>query len=339
MLISQISNNLWPNVCRSFFTDVGVAMQHLQYTRTELVECVPFGEDFGWSLSPVEGHQQNTAAYYTPYTFSGKERDMEMRSIREDLKKISTTEQTGLSYFGARYYDAGLSIWLSVDPMSDKYPSLSAYNYCAWNPVMLVDPDGREIETTEEGWKIISAALVATLGKNHPFSWNKETGKVEFDGKADLTGFKKDTQKEIIDKYKTLVEKKDFNVNVQVKGNDEEIQDQNGGITTLRQQEARGLTVLSADGKSANVYISEEPLYKQDGKWFVNPQKQDEQGITSLHEIGGHAYYFSQGIYNTGPNGKENNRLTSEFEGHARQVFKGKNLTNYIKKQPITYHR
>ena len=112
----------------SFLTDGGgVATQHLQYTRTELVECVPFGEDFGWSLSPVEGHQQNTAAYYTPYTFSGKERDME----------------TGLSYFGARYYDAGLSIWLSVDPMSDKYPSLSAYNYCAWNPVMLVDPDGR----------------------------------------------------------------------------------------------------------------------------------------------------------------------------------------------------
>ncbi len=35
-----------------------------------------------------------------------------------------------------------LSIWNSVDPMADKYPSLSPYNYCAWNPMKLVDPMG-----------------------------------------------------------------------------------------------------------------------------------------------------------------------------------------------------
>ena len=40
------------------------------------------------------------------HTFSAKEKDTE----------------TGLSYFGSRYYSSDLSIWLSVDPMSDKYP-------------------------------------------------------------------------------------------------------------------------------------------------------------------------------------------------------------------------
>lgn len=61
--------------------------------------------------------------------------------------------ETSLSYFGARYYDAGLSIWLSVDPLSDKYPSLSAYNYTMNNPVILGDPDGRSVicETCPEG--------------------------------------------------------------------------------------------------------------------------------------------------------------------------------------------
>ena len=43
------------------------------------------------------------------------------------------------------HYNSDLSIWLSVDPMSDKYPSTSPYAYCANNPVKLVDPDGRDI--------------------------------------------------------------------------------------------------------------------------------------------------------------------------------------------------
>ena len=62
------------------------------------------------------------------YTFSAKEKDSE----------------TGLSYFGSRYYSSDLSIWLSVDPMSDKYPSLSPYTYCADNPVRVVDPNGED---------------------------------------------------------------------------------------------------------------------------------------------------------------------------------------------------
>ena len=62
------------------------------------------------------------------YTFSAKEKDTE----------------TGLSYFGSRYYSSDLSVWLSVDPMAGKYPSLSPYTYCADNPVKLVDPNGEE---------------------------------------------------------------------------------------------------------------------------------------------------------------------------------------------------
>ena len=58
--------------------------------------------------------------------------------------------ETGLSYFGARYYSSDLSIWLSVDPMSGKYPSLSPYVYCADNPVRLVDPNGEKIFAVNE---------------------------------------------------------------------------------------------------------------------------------------------------------------------------------------------
>jgi len=79
------------------------------------------------------------------YTFSAKERDPE----------------TGYSYFGSRYYSSDLSVWLSVDPMSDKYASLSPYVYCANNPVMLVDPNGEEI------WKPdLEGNLIAERGDN-----------------------------------------------------------------------------------------------------------------------------------------------------------------------------
>lgn len=34
--------------------------------------------------------------------------------------------------------------WLSVDPLADKYPNISPYAYCGWNPINAIDPDGRE---------------------------------------------------------------------------------------------------------------------------------------------------------------------------------------------------
>ena len=49
-----------------------------------------------------------------------------------------------------RHYNSALSIWLSVDPMADKYPGMSPYVYCANNPVRLVDPDGRTIVPKDE---------------------------------------------------------------------------------------------------------------------------------------------------------------------------------------------
>ena len=45
----------------------------------------------------------------------------------------------------ARHYNSDLSIWLSVDPMSDKYPGVSPYTYCGNNPVVLKDPNGEDI--------------------------------------------------------------------------------------------------------------------------------------------------------------------------------------------------
>ena len=44
----------------------------------------------------------------------------------------------------ARYYNSDLNIWLSVDPLVDKYPNLSPYTYCANNLVRLVGRMGQK---------------------------------------------------------------------------------------------------------------------------------------------------------------------------------------------------
>ena len=61
--------------------------------------------------------------------FTGKEQDVE----------------TGLNYFGARYYMPALARWTGVDPLAQKHAEWSPYNYVLNNPLGLKDPDGRQI--------------------------------------------------------------------------------------------------------------------------------------------------------------------------------------------------
>ena len=64
-----------------------------------------------------------------PYKFNGKEFDQE----------------TGLYYYGARYMNPRTSLWYGVDPLTEEYPSIGVYTYCADNPIRNIDSDGERI--------------------------------------------------------------------------------------------------------------------------------------------------------------------------------------------------
>ena len=80
----------------------------------------------------------------------------------------------GYSYFGARYYDSEVSVWLSVDPLSDKYPSTSPYMYVRGNPIMLVDPNGMWDKDADGNWTATKGDSWWKLHKQSGMSW-KET--------------------------------------------------------------------------------------------------------------------------------------------------------------------
>ena len=100
----------------AYLTHRGNVVQTLNY--------LPYGEDW------VEQNHfdPSDTTRLGIYRFNGKEKDHE----------------SGFHYYGARYYWSELLTgWLSVDPLVDKYPSVSPYAYCEWNPVINIDPDGR----------------------------------------------------------------------------------------------------------------------------------------------------------------------------------------------------
>ena len=94
----------------SYITNLdGEVVQHIEY--------VPFGEVF---------IEERNSIWNTPYLFNAKEFD----------------EETGLYYYGARYYDSRLSLWISTDALKEKTPNVSPYIYTDNNPIIYIDPDG-----------------------------------------------------------------------------------------------------------------------------------------------------------------------------------------------------
>jgi RHS repeat-associated protein len=165
----------------SLITDLdGSVVQHVEY--------VPFGEVF---------IEERNNKWNTPYLFNAKELD----------------EETGLYYYGARYYDARVSIWYGVDrPLIDgtyldgeindgvfNSFNLNPYIYCTQSPVKRIDPTGMfdiETGTIEKGdnltkiTKQINDRFGTNLTINEISTANgiKNTNKIQIGDKIVLPG-------------------------------------------------------------------------------------------------------------------------------------------------------
>ncbi len=126
----------------------------------------PYGEDIAESASAVS--PSSPGASLQPYRFNGKE----------------SQEFAGLPYldYGARFYHQLSSRWTTMDPMAEKYYSVSPYAFCSGNPVNFVDWDGEDFTRKIRRNTIYISAVYYTDEKSMTSAkqavsfWNSRTG-------------------------------------------------------------------------------------------------------------------------------------------------------------------
>jgi RHS repeat-associated protein len=134
--IAQVDTKTWDGDNSDPDNPLNVALIRYQYSN-HLGSAVLETDEVGNPISYEEYHPYGTTAYRSAkagfaislkrYRFSGKERD----------------DETGLYYFGVRYYAAWLGRWTSVDPLGF-VGGLNLFRYCANSPIMFSDPTGAE---------------------------------------------------------------------------------------------------------------------------------------------------------------------------------------------------
>ena len=130
-------------------------------TVVQTMNYYPFGAQFCDGSAATSDFQQ--------YKYNGKELDK--------MHGLNTYD------YGARQYNPVTARWDRIDPLAEKYYSVSPYVYCLNNPIRLIDPDGRKIflvGTHDEQMRTLGYMQKLT---NDNLLLNRKTGEVTIGGR------------------------------------------------------------------------------------------------------------------------------------------------------------
>jgi len=95
------------------------------------LEITDVNNHYPFGLNHVVGNK-GLLGDYKNYKYNGKE-----------------LQETGMYDYGARFYMPDIGRWGVVDPLAEKYHSISTYHYAMNNPIKFIDPNGMNADVWE----------------------------------------------------------------------------------------------------------------------------------------------------------------------------------------------
>jgi len=78
----------------------------------------------------------------TSYRSGRTETEVSQKRYKYVMKELDN--ETGLYYYGMRYYASWIARFVSVDPLQHDYPELTTFQYASNRPIVMIDIDGLE---------------------------------------------------------------------------------------------------------------------------------------------------------------------------------------------------
>ncbi|MCF0187333.1 MAG: RHS repeat-associated core domain-containing protein, partial [Bacteroidaceae bacterium] len=189
----------------------------------------PFGAEF------CDGSTKN---YNQKRKYNGKEFD--------NMHGLNTYD------YGARQYNPVTARWDRMDPLAEKYSGISPYAYCMGNPIIAIDPDGKEgvvvhgTWSDNTTWENIADLEVAT---NNLFNDAKISYGFKWSG-GNSTEARSAAAKGLVEKLKSAIANGKFKDNEQITlighshGGNVIIEAVNQ-MTTMKEFEGRDINILT----------------------------------------------------------------------------------------------